>query len=639
MLFGMLRKGVSLALAGDFATLRTAGVETIRDRIPLVPRSEELPPRVTRIGEVRPPEWLSTTETPLTYRIDDETYAIGTTNGEDALEISADVAGVEVPISLPDHAAGVDVRIVDSDGGDLPLGSADLALDETFEMPTTVYASVDCESVTNPFSIAVDIEHRPDRPDPSRFVRWFDEREGEPASTRVGLPAIVPSTRRPPVVIVSVDTLRYDAREALTPLLEALGDDAVVPAEPRTQGNWTPPSHGSMFTGTHPGEHGYVGWGKGEGDERPLHPDLTTIGELLTDHGYKSSALVSHSRILPEYGFGRGFHRFRLGQQHYTTWLRREHDVRTKVDRLCRWIDADVAIREHSLFYFLHVFDPHYPYLPPRRYLDGRLDVAAAADYREAFSAVRERAGDGDYVRMATGDHDGPDDALVDTMRAHYAASVRYTADHLARLVRHLKDVGLFDDALVVVTGDHGEEFGERGFYTHTSLYDANIRPFMAIKPPRGADWTVRDEVDTIDLLPTLARLVGTDVPEHVTGVPLQEGPVDDRARLTERIRPDRYSIAVEVDGTKGIFTFEENYPDRPSERTVAGEPLLEEYYDLASVRSGEFEQMAADGDERDHLLELAREFVTSDRLFYTSERRVSISEETSEQLELLGYT
>lgn len=78
---------------------------------------------------------------------------------------------------------------------------------------------------------------------------------------------------------------------------------------------------------------------------------------------------------------------------------------------------------------------------------------------------------------------------LVQQMEEWYSKSVKYTSEQIARLLRYLKTQELFDESLIIVTGDHGEEFGERGFFSHSSLYDMNIRPFMAVKPPVDSSW------------------------------------------------------------------------------------------------------------------------------------------------------
>lgn len=153
----------------------------------------------------------------------------------------------------------------------------------------------------------------------ARFFSSISHREFLPRdSPRIGMP--VPIWHReiaPPVLLISIDSLRYDVSQCMEPILSAMDGEGIVPVEPRTKGHWTPPSHASMFTGVHPGDHKYVD--VGDASDHPIHPDLTTLPELLTEHGYKCSGVTSHSRILPEGGFGRGFYRFQF--QNMVNWL------------------------------------------------------------------------------------------------------------------------------------------------------------------------------------------------------------------------------------------------------------------------------------------------------------------------------
>lgn len=448
----------------------------------------------------------------------------------------------------------------------------------------------------------------------------------------VGRPVADTGADRPPVVLVSVDTLRYDVGAEMAPLLEALGDDAVVPAEPRTQGNWTPVSHATMLTGVHPADHGYVST---DGDRR-INPDLPTLGTELSALGYRCSGLVSLSFLLPEFGFGAGFHRYRL--QQLENWLSRENDVRTDVDRLLAWIDRDARGARDGLCYFLHVLDPHMPYVPPLERVEEPVDMGAVERFRE----VTRTADVGADMR--------PDDALavdpdvVETVRSYYRASVRYTAEQLARLVDGLKQAALFDDALVVVTGDHGEEWGERGVYAHKGLYDANIRPFIIVKPPASADWTVPDRVDTLDILPTAVRAAGGVPPEECRGRPLQDvGDGDDgRPRITERVGQKWYHVAVESDGVKGIFAYPSAFPDRPTDSAIDAGPVNVEFHRLDAVRRGEYDGCGDDlaASTRKTLERLAASFARAPPVVTAApdhRRRDDLHPE--DQLRYLGYT
>lgn len=399
----------------------------------------------------------------------------------------------------------------------------------------------------------------------------------------------LPAARRmdgsePPIFLISVDTFRHDYLDTFDPLVEALGPDAVVPTEPRTHAEMTRPAHGSLFTGTYPGEHGYT-----SASNRPMDPSLTTIPMLLADAGYKCSACVPNTNLLPDWGgFGKGFHRFVFTDM-MESWMPREYDARRNLDTLLGWLEQDVSYSSNGLFYFLGVLDPHYPYVPPdplRRY--GSLDLSMLDDYRQVVDQSPNPEVETDYVYNVE-ESPTADGIDLDTLQSYYAQSLEYVADQLVRLVDDLRRRNILEESFIIVTGDHGEEFFERGFGFHRSLYDANIRPGMVVKPPGARSFTVPDDPDLIDVLPTIAHLVGRDSPEQCAGRPWQEQRTA-RPRIAERIEVDYYTISVEIDGVKGLFTYESNGGERPTGDQLDDGPVKTEYYEIDAVRAGEFD-------------------------------------------------
>lgn len=456
---------------------------------------------------------------------------------------------------------------------------------------------------------------------------------------RLGLPISRRNGDRSPIFLLSLDSVRYDRKDLLEPLLDILGENAVVPSEPRTQGCWTAPSHGSIFTGTHPATHGYCG-GKGlrNPEDTRLHEGLQTLPELLAEAGYKNSAVVSHSILSPEYGFGRGFNRYRVNRMAYSDWLSRENDVQDTVEIASKWLTRDLATGTSGLFYFLHIFDPHHPYIPPIEYIPSEVEslqiVSRYKDCIEDYNRTKE-----DYLSMYNTDNN-PTIPHTNDIQRLYDESISYTAKALRRFISQIKAEGLFDDSLIIVTGDHGEEFGERGFYYHTSLYDGNIRPFMAIKPPATADWEVPHRVDTIDIFPTIAAHVMGKVPGQCAGKPLQEVEPSDSPRITERLTKHWYSLSVEKDSIKAIYTFAVDWPNPPKKNKLKNRSRQTEYYDINIVRDNTFAEISPEKEVRNTLWKHAESFI-SGRNIPTSSDYGSITntiDESKENLEALGY-
>jgi len=450
---------------------------------------------------------------------------------------------------------------------------------------------------------------------------------------RLTLPSVTPAeSTQMPIFFISVDTFRYDALDTFKPVIDAMDGEAIVPDEPRTQGHWTRPSHASTFTGVHPADHGYVA---GASDDVPVNrikPALTTLPEFLSERAYRCSGCVTQPSLSPNYGFRRGFDRFELRNM---AWETRRNDAHDVVSTALEWLDQDGYGTRSNLFYFLHLFDGHYPYIPPYPFEDSdEVNVDVVERYRN------RRNGD-DYLetlRSPAPDISPEEDTLV---RSYYHESLTYIARQLRRFIEELKTVGLFEDALIVVIGDHGEGFFDRKFATHATLYDENIRPGTVVKLPASAEFTVPNAVDHVDLFPTVARLLGADPPTQCVGRPWQDGDRnEERARISERIRPDCYNVSVELEGYKGIFTYESGFPSLPSAEQVDSGPLETEFYDLEAVRTGDPTCLDESRDPvlAHRLRERAETFIRREASESQEPARFQPSQEVTQKLAKLGY-
>jgi arylsulfatase A-like enzyme len=165
---------------------------------------------------------------------------------------------------------------------------------------------------------------------------------------------------------------------------------------------------------------------------------------------------------------------------------------------------------------FLHYMDPHDPYF----------------EHPYTGKAI---------ARVA---NPNPSPALAAEMKRLYAGEVRYLDENFAKLLAKLRELGLYDDSLIVLTADHGEEFHEHGGFWHgLTLYDEQIHVPLLIKWPNGAPGappSARGHVSRhIDVLPTLLARAGIAAPEQAQGIDLA-------TPASERAEKDRMSLAEE---------------------------------------------------------------------------------------------
>ncbi len=322
-----------------------------------------------------------------------------------------------------------------------------------------------------------------------------------------GAPAIVAEgIDSPLVVLYLVDTLRadhttpYGYERDTTPALQKLSREAVLFEAAIAHASWTKPSVASLFTSTLPGRHRAV-----QLRDR-LEPGLVTLAEMLQVRGYATGAAVANSVI-----YSAGSH-FEQGFDFFAG-LHGANDRPSKlveaagvVDTALEWIDARRGL---PTFLYVHTMDPHVPYSPP-----------------PPFDRL--------FEPYPTPDHPGVDPRYdykepLDRERlvAQYDGSIAYGDQEFGRFLEELKGRGLYDDALIIFLGDHGEEFLDHGQWLHgRSVFDELIRVPLVVRFPGGRDGgqRVAQQVQVVDILPTILENEGLPVPPPpiISGRPLQ---------------------------------------------------------------------------------------------------------------------
>jgi hypothetical protein len=198
-----------------------------------------------------------------------------------------------------------------------------------------------------------------------------------------------------------------------------------------------------------------------------------------------------------------------------------------------------------DFFAWVHYMDPHRPY-------------AINAD-PPAYAPDLSRQEIIDLMAQAGVDPDGVDPDQRDLLVDLYDSAIRYTSDHVARLFDHLEATDAWEDTAVILTADHGEEFGEHGMYFHRNRpYDELLRVPLFCRLPPGVDGTdglpttVSDSRELLDVAPTVCRLHGVDPPESFLGTDLREA-ADRRPLTTGSFRDDDPVAAARWDGWKYI--------------------------------------------------------------------------------------
>lgn len=318
------------------------------------------------------------------------------------------------------------------------------------------------------------------------------------------------------IVLVSVDTLRKDAVGAFggtvaTPRLDEFAAEAQIWTRHYAAASWTKPSHASILTGYHADTHRAIQL------HQAMDPSIPTLAERFKARGFATAALVYDCGWLSQkWGFGKGFDSYRL-----TRWRAKRQAVGA-----AEWV---LRHRDEPFFFFVHTFEPHsdfkmLPYEAPgisRRTIAERFGVKGFG-HRQGRSASRFLiALDRGEIPREPGDGE--------ILRSTYEAGVRYLDESLGALFDTLRESGVWDQLLIVVTSDHGEEFDEHGGFGHGSLYEEIIAVPLLVKWPRAEHAGAVEEAlsSSVDLAPTLLEYAGLPL-DGLPGADLRTRSTDD---------------------------------------------------------------------------------------------------------------
>ncbi len=329
----------------------------------------------------------------------------------------------------------------------------------------------------------------------------------------------------PNVLLLVLDTVRamelsaYGNLRPTSPRLAALASEGVRFERAVATAPWTLPSHATLFTGRYPRELS-TGW------TTALDDTPHTLAERFVELGYTTGGFVANFRYTShEYGLARGFQIYRdyaltpshivgatmLGRRAIGVWNRTMHDYvlpgRKDGDRVVNeFLAFERARGDRPFFAFLNLFDPHEPYAP-------------AAPYDRLFLAEEPKTR---AIEVGT----RLDTAAIRGLRDAYDGSLAAMDAAIGRLIDSLRARGELDRTIVIVTSDHGEEFGGHGHLSHgNGLHMQALHVPLIIRWPDGGvprQVVVPQSVSLRDVPATILQLVGDRRASAFPGVSLQ---------------------------------------------------------------------------------------------------------------------
>ncbi len=252
-----------------------------------------------------------------------------------------------------------------------------------------------------------------------------------------------------------------------------------------------------MLTGTYPMRSGMHDFSANK-----LNPEQPTLASVLKQAGYATGAVVAAAVLDSRFGLNHGFDFYydhfefsRLDEKNLDEMERSGNEV---TDLTLDWLGKTFLAKSapQKFFLWMHLYDPHFPYNPPE-------------PYKHEYA-------------------DRP-----------YDGEIAFADAQVGRLVRYLKEKGIYDNTVIVLAGDHGESLGEHGEKTHGFfIYNATMHVPLIIRVPGSPGGrTVADPVSLVDLMPTMLGAVGVEVPAEVQGKSLLARVRGDEAQAADRER------------------------------------------------------------------------------------------------------
>ncbi|MFX0001763.1 MAG: sulfatase [Candidatus Hermodarchaeota archaeon] len=316
------------------------------------------------------------------------------------------------------------------------------------------------------------------------------------------------------IILITIDCLRADHigysgnSENLTPNIDKLAEEGILFKNAIANGSSTPSSFPSIFTSTYPLMY-------------PDYPKISelqiTITEILKNNGFNTGGFNSNPHLSKFYNYNKGFNYFddifskkkkrkgKIGGKSFVFKIKKK--IYALIRKFLRKISSKYKLKnppylraeeinrrafnwirksESNFFLWMHYMDTHYPFLPPERYRD--------VSIRHMFQAERIMNKDPPNLSRES----------LELIKKLYKGTIRYVDEELGKFFNHLKDINIYNNSLIIITADHGEEFKEHGRFKHyAQFYDELIHVPLIIKGPNLPEGKVIENlISLIDLAP-----------------------------------------------------------------------------------------------------------------------------------------
>jgi len=305
------------------------------------------------------------------------------------------------------------------------------------------------------------------------------------------------------VILLTVDTLRKDVvgcygSGGFTPFVDSIQSNCITFTKAHSSGPYTQAAFPGILTSSY-----YLEYGR----QKMLSGRRVLISEVLKGAGIVTAAFHSNPYLSAYFGWDRGWDVFYDSMEEDVDEkipYIKARDMNKKVDE---WFLTNIQLfrRGRSFFLWTHYMDVHEPYIPERKYID-MVDPSIQLTEDEMYRLFK------DVVLK----RDVSDKGVVELLRKLYCAHVREVDEAVKEFFEILRKWKVLESSVIIITSDHGDEFGEHGGLSHDGkMYSELIEvPLFIYDPSRGEGEVCDRLVSTMDIPPTIAYLFGVDPPE-----------------------------------------------------------------------------------------------------------------------------
>jgi len=307
------------------------------------------------------------------------------------------------------------------------------------------------------------------------------------------------------VVLLTIDTLRRDVLGCyngsnLTPFIDTLQKKSIKFTNAYSTGPYTQASFPAILTSTL-----YLEYGRQKG----LSKKRTLISEVLQKEGITTAAFHSNPYLSGFFGWNRGWNKFYDSMEdevdEKVPYIKAQ-EINEKVDK---WLGSNYK-KEKPLFLWTHYMDVHEPYVPNKKYID-IVDPSLDISEDEMFSLFKN-------VLLK---RDVSDSGKVELLKKLYLAHVREIDEAVKNFFEILEKNGILEDAVVILTTDHGEEFNEHGGLSHDGKFFQELIhiPMVIYDSSLSSGKKCDCLASTLDISPTIVSLFGLEPVEAFQGI------------------------------------------------------------------------------------------------------------------------